>query len=141
MFMEIAQVVAKRSTCSRLNVGAVLVRDNSIVSIGYNGTPAGEPHCAGNLCSGRWGCKETIHAEVNALNRCPVWNGDFDLYVTDSPCGDCLGHILADGRVKRVYFGTPYRKTEHLDNPNLGIAVYRVTPAGYIMNWITKDLV
>ena len=98
-FMEIAQAVAKRATCMRLNVGAVLVQGRSIVSIGYNGVPSGAPHCTGNDCPGKQHCHETIHAEDNALRHLPgpVYSTDFDemyeldLYVTDSPCRDCFG--------------------------------------------------
>lgn len=88
MFMEIAHAVARRSTCMRLNVGAVIVQGRSIVSIGYNGAPSGAPHCLGNACPGKLVCRETIHAEDNALRHLPPLEPDsplLDLYVTDSP--------------------------------------------------------
>jgi dCMP deaminase len=106
MFMEIAHVVAKRSTCMRLNVGAVIVQDRRIVSIGYNGAPAGAPHCAGNDCPGKHYCQETIHAEDNAMRHLPaglrlVNNRvvDLDVYVTDSPCASCFDKIKDHGEV------------------------------------------
>ena len=146
MFLEIAQVVAKRATCMRLNVGAIAVKDRSIVSIGYNGQPAGEPHCSGNDCPGKFGCHLTTHAEINALNRLPASvSGPIDLYVTDSPCDMCYDRILRGGRswwVSRVFFGTPYRITDHLAFRE-GVfqpEVYRVLPAGYVLNWRTKEL-
>jgi len=144
MFMEIAGVVAKRATCMRLNVGAVIVQKRTIVSIGYNGVASGLPHCSGNLCPGAAGCRETIHAEMNALAHLPAdIGGGLDMYVTDSPCAHCYDRLLQDGRVKRVFFGTPYRITEHLEDSLFGqhIEVYRVLPAGYVMDWSTGRLV
>lgn len=67
-FMTIAQVVASRSTCPRASVGAVIVKDNRILSTGYNGAPSGEPHCleVGCLMINDH-CERTIHAETNAV--------------------------------------------------------------------------
>lgn len=153
-FMEVAHVVAKRATCMRLNVGAVVVHNRKIVSFGYNGAPSGEPHCAGNNCEGKHRCTLTIHAEKNALDHMPAGiHGPLDVYVTDSPCYDCWQYMQrqfrnSDGSyayVNRVFFSTPYRITDHLegDEPFDGSLpeVYRVLPAGYILNWRTKDLV
>jgi dCMP deaminase len=140
MFMEIAHVVSRRSTCCRLNVGAVIVHDRSIISIGYNGRPSGAPHCEGNDCVGRSGCHEAIHAEANALSRI-AGNvlGDFELYTTDSPCVDCAEHITwrlsAGHRIRRVFYDRPYRLRDGIDHLiNLNIPVYRITPAGYIID-------
>lgn len=142
MFFEMAQIVAKRSTCMRLNVGAVIVRDRRVVSIGYNGVAPGETHCAGNDCPGKVGCRLTTHAEINALNYLPsVMQGPMDLYVTDSPCQTCFEVILDDGRIKRIFFGTPYRITDHLNDERILVDVYRITPAGFIMDWRTRNLV
>lgn len=144
MFLEIAQAVAKRSTCMRLNVGAVLVQDRSIVSIGYNGAPSGEPHCTQETCNSQTSCKRTIHAEDNALRHLPTLNyhddGPLDLYVTDSPCVDCFRKIQEAEVVRRIFFGTPYRITDHLDH-SLEVFVYRVLPSGYVIDWNTKELV
>lgn len=148
MFMQMAQVVAQRSTCSRLNVGAVIVADRRVVSIGYNGVEPGAPHCAGNNCPGKHHCKLTTHAEHNALNYLP---GEFrtgaeaqlplDLYVTDSPCAHCTELLVNDGRVKRVFFANPYRINDHLGAAMHKVFFYRVTPAGYIYDWNTNELV
>lgn len=142
MFMDIAHIVAKRSTCFRLNVGAVIVSDRRIVSIGYNGTPPGHAHCTGNSCPGAQGCSLTTHAEVNALEHLPAGITEpLDLYVTDSPCIDCTYRLTKDFRVKRLFFGTPYRIIDHLSYDGLPFKVYRITPAGYIIDWQTKDIV
>lgn len=142
MFMEIAQTVAKRSTCMRLNVGAVLVKGRSIVAIGYNGVPNGAAHCTGNDCPGKHHCHETIHAEYNAIRHLPEGiEGPLDLYVTDSPCSLCYDSLASDGRVQRIFFDTPYRITDHLTHSLWDIGIYRVTPAGYVVDWDTKELV
>lgn len=132
----------------RLNVGAVIVQDRSIVSVGYNGVPAGEPHCAGNDCPGKHHCQLTTHAEMNAIKHLPrnvAW-GDLDLYVTDSPCEHCYENILQFGAIGRIFFSTPYRLDAHLkayprSEGYLVPEVYRVLPAGYVMDWRTKELV
>lgn len=90
MFMEIATVVAKRGTCDRARVGAVLVNsDNKIISIGYNGAPSGEAHCdeVGHLIFDGH-CVRTIHAEENCLNGVTL-KGHNVLYVTHYPCAKC----------------------------------------------------
>lgn len=70
MFMDIAEIVAKRSACLRNNVGAVIVnKENNIVAIGYNGVPSGIPHCTSECCIK--GCSLAIHAEDNAIRRMP----------------------------------------------------------------------
>lgn len=147
MFMQIARIASQRSTCMRLNVGAVLVSGRSIVSIGYNGSPSGEPHCTGAGCATQSGCNRTIHAEDNALRHVPqglsIDRGSLDLYVTDSPCAACYDKIVDDGRVGRIFFGTPYRITGHLENSlfETDVAVYRVLPSGFVIDWNSGGLV
>lgn len=142
MFMEMAVSASKRATCMRLNVGAILVAGRSPVAIGYNGPPSGEPHCSGNDCQGRFHCHLTTHAEINAITHLPYdTKGPLDLYCTDSPCSQCYDRIVQDGRIARIFFQTPYRITDHLENSLYDIPVYRVLPAGYVMDWNTKELV
>lgn len=94
MFMEIAKTVAKRGTCDRAQVGAVLVNEfNKIISIGYNGSPHGEPHCdeAGHLMFNGH-CIRTIHAEENCLEGVPQLiscGRPYTMYVTHYPCAKC----------------------------------------------------
>lgn len=139
MFMEIAKTVAKRATCFRLNVGCVLTYNNTIVSIGYNGVPSGEPHCTGNQCPGRDQCLLTTHAEANAIARL---NGSpFDtVYVTDSPCGSCAATLFRAG-ARTVYFAIPYRITDSLEYlRDNGVGVYQVTPSGQVIEWFSKEI-
>lgn len=140
MFMEIAHVVAKRSTCNRLNVGAIVVQGNRIVSIGYNGQMPGDPHCD-TVCQP--GQCNTIHAETNALKHIPLDNDlsdGLDLYVTDSPCMACAS-LLASYGIARVFYQSPYRLLDPiLTLLQRGIEVYRVFPNGQVINQRTDQI-
>jgi len=110
-FMEIAKMVAKRSTCDRRNVGAVIVKDKNILSTGYNGSPKGLPHCdeAGHEMSDGH-CVRTIHAEANALIQAAKHGVAMDeavMYLTDSPCYDCFKMLVNSG-IKEVVYGEYY---------------------------------
>lgn len=141
IFMEIAHIIAKRSTCYRLNVGAVITSNDRIVCTGYNGVPPNSPHCSGNDCPGKNGCHLTIHAEQNALNYLPHGIKPEDLYVTHSPCLDCACSISSSG-ISRIFFTVPYRITTSLDLlREKNIKIYQMAPAGYIVDWFTKNLV
>ena len=143
MFMDIAHVVAKRSTCCRLNVGAVITINNRIVSIGYNGAPSGASHCAGNDCVGSTPGKcPTIHAEVNAINHLPpeiaCIRDIATLYVTEAPCLTCASAIIGSSLFKRVVFSRPYRLRDGVEHIlEHRINVEQVTPAGYIIDQST----
>ena len=111
-FMNIALVVATRSTCPRKYVGAVLVRNRTILSTGYNGSIRGMPHCSdvGHMMEDNH-CVATIHAEANAIIQA-ARNGvvieGADVYVTASPCWNCFKQI-ANAGVKRICYGEFYR--------------------------------
>lgn len=127
MLMEHAQVTAKRSTCSRLQVGAVYSRDGRIIVTGYNGTPKGRPHCrhecdckppypGGHLknCASTLPCTLASHAERNGIDFAAyhglrLWGTE--LHVTHMPCITCAGSILNVG-VHRVVYLEPYRLTD-----------------------------
>lgn len=114
-FMEIAHTVAKRGTCSRAQVGAVIVRDGRIVSIGYNGAPAGQPHCDHYPQSGAMdhdtydgSCTIAIHAEMNAIiwgARAGVPIDSCTMYATHSTCATCAVAVVASGIKEFVYDG------------------------------------
>lgn len=114
-FMEIARVVAKRATCDRKLVGAVVVRENRILSTGYNGSPPGRPHCddVGHLLrdiDGRMSCARSIHAEDNAIfaaARFGQATQGATMYVTAQPCINCAKAILSAGII-RVVWGESY---------------------------------
>lgn len=150
MFMEMARTASKRSTCFRLNVGAIVTQDNNPVAVGWNGQEPGAPHCAGNNCPGMVpGNCGTLHAEVNALTKAGILlgikeePGVVDLYCTDSPCPFCTEFILCDTSfiVERIFYEKRYRITEHLDQFRGHTEVYLVTPAGYIVDHFTNRVV
>jgi dCMP deaminase len=111
-FMSIAQVVATRSTCPRKFVGAVLVKNRTILSTGYNGSIRGMPHCSdvGHMME-EGHCVATIHAEANAIIQAAkngVMIDGSTNYVTASPCWSCFKQ-LANAGVERICFGEFYR--------------------------------
>lgn len=111
--MEIAHVIAKRATCDRKHVGAVIVDTmHRIVSTGYNGAPKGMPHCddVGHLLKeidGRQSCIRTLHAESNALDDAGRRAAHCAIYVTVIPCYDCAKRIIHAG-IKKVVYGDYY---------------------------------
>ena len=110
--MDIAHQVATRATCDRKHVGAVVVRDRTILSTGYNGSIRGMPHCdeVGHMMeSGH--CVATVHAEANAILQAAKNGVRIDgatLYTTASPCWPCFKLIANSGCVRIVY-GEFYR--------------------------------
>lgn len=113
--MNIAHQFSKMSYAKKKQVGAVIVKDNSIISDGYNGTPTG--YC--NECEGLEG--EThwyvLHAEANAILKCSKSTISCDgaaLYITMSPCKECSKLIIQSG-IKRVIYEETYRDKSGID--------------------------
>lgn len=115
-FMDMVQDVSERSTCERLHVGAIIVKDNRIVSTGYNGSVHGLDHCTDktkHICEGgclndEGRCVRTIHAEANAIlhaNRSDLKGAT--CYVTHEPCEQCC-KLLAQTGIVRVVFQKGY---------------------------------
>lgn len=146
MWMGMAELAAKRSTCFRGNVGAIVVWENTPISIGYNGPPSGEPHCHGNGCPLiEGGCSRSVHAEINAIDRLPfaMDAGDemAEMYVTSGPCPNCSTAIIDSGIFDRVYYQSPYRIGSGLKAMiDHGIKVFRFTPSGYLINEATSEV-
>lgn len=113
-FCSVAKVVATRSTCPRLSVGAVLVKDRRIVSTGYNGSGSGQPHCIDKGCLVHDGhCRRPIHAEHNAIIQlAKVGNNDgaaySTMYLTHSPCLDCF-KVMYQAGIKRIVYAEEYK--------------------------------
>jgi dCMP deaminase len=111
--MRIATEVATRATCDRKHVGAVIVRDKSILATGYNGSIRGLGHCDedGHLMEDGH-CVRTIHAETNAIVQA-ARNGvrieGATIYVTASPCWGCF-KLIANAGLLRVVFNEFYRE-------------------------------
>ncbi len=119
-FMKVAQLTAELSYAVRKKVGAVLVKDNRIISIGYNGTPKGWSTnvCEDKLPDGSLVTKDiVVHAEANALFWCSkteiITNGA-TIYLTLSPCATCALGLIQSG-IKRVVFLEKYRNTAGIE--------------------------
>src|SRR5690625_1482639 len=114
-FMAQAKVVSLRGTCTRLNVGAIIVRENRIIASGYNGSVADSSHCIEDGWSLVYGhCVSTIPAEAIALFQCAKFGfatKDTDLYVTHYPCLQCTKQLIQAG-LKRVFYEHDYRNHE-----------------------------
>ena len=111
-FMKIAEQVATRSTCDRKHIGAVIVKDKTILSSGYNGSLRGAPHCddvGHDMENGH--CVRTVHAEANAVAQAAK-NGvridEAEMYVTASPCLTCF-KLIANCGIQTIYFREFYR--------------------------------
>lgn len=115
-FMLNAHLISMRSTCNRLNVGAVLVKDNRIISTGYNGGISGDVHCLDEGCYMEGGhCLRSLHAEENAILQCAlqgVSTKGSEIYVTHFPCIHCMKKILQAG-IKKIYYNKDYRNHEY----------------------------
>lgn len=116
-FMQITEIVASRSTCDRAFVGCVLVnKDHRIVSTGYNGSVAGNPHCDDVGHTIRDGhCIATIHAEMNALLYCAkegIPTKDTICYVTHFPCLNCTKALIQAG-IREVVYKNAYRVDDY----------------------------
>src|SRR5699024_1439702 len=115
-FMIQAALLASRSTCNRLSVGAVLVRDKRIIAGGYNGSVSGDAHCIDDGCYLRDGhCVRTIHAEMNVILQCAKFGFSTDgasLYVTDFPCLQCTKSLLQAG-IKEINYIRNYHNDEY----------------------------
>jgi len=124
IYMDLAQKLAKRSHCVKAQVGAVLTKDTRIVSLGYNGPPAGTHNCDeewpehGCARDSKGSCSLALHAEQNAIlyaTKNNVSMQDATLYVTLSPCIACARVIFTTG-IKKVFFKDSYAKFKGLPN-------------------------
>ena len=108
-YMEVAKIFANLSYAKRLHVGAIVVKDDRIISIGYNGMPGGwDNDCEDENFKTR---PEVLHAESNAIAKLAKSNDsgvDADIFVTHSPCIECAKLIYQSG-IKRVFYGEDYR--------------------------------
>ena len=119
-FLDVATRTAQESNCTELKVGAVLVKDKRICSVGYNGTAAGYINCNEALNQKlyekedhhNWSKDNEIHAELNCIlfaAKYGISTKDCILYVSYEPCDNCLKHIIQAG-IKEVVYLYPYKK-------------------------------
>ena len=138
-FLTITRQVAERSTCLRAKVGAVIVRDKNILATGYNGSPAGLPHCTEVGCliyrsvtpngETEENCFRTIHAEINAITQAAK-NGaairGAHVYITHSPCIHCFKVLINTG-VERIVYEKDYKMHTLLElQPSTKVELVRV---------------
>jgi dCMP deaminase len=114
-YLRMAQTWSKLSHCNRKQVGAIIVKDEMIISDGYNGTPAGFDNC----CEDDNGDTQwyVLHAEANAILKVAKSTNNSKgatLYLTLSPCKDCSKLVLQAG-IKKVVFRDSYKDTEGID--------------------------
>lgn len=115
VYLKMAKEWAKNSHCQRSQVGCLVVKNKTIISDGYNGTPTGFP----NICEDEDNntLASVLHAEANAITKLAmntVSSHGSTMYVTLSPCFDCSKLIIQSG-IKRIVFSDLYRKTESLE--------------------------
>lgn len=118
-FLEVAELVAKRSTCLRRHVGAIIVKDKRILATGYNGAPSGLAHCVDTGClrdklnipSGqRHELCRALHAEQNVILQAVIHHIDISnsaLYATNQPCIICA-KMLINGGIKQIVVSSGY---------------------------------
>ena len=122
-FMDTAERFAQLSSAKRLQVGAVVVKDNRIISIGYNGTPAGWSNECEDII--QWPDDtvttktkdEVIHAEANAISKLARSNESglgSDMFISHAPCVHCAKLIYGAG-INTVYYRNSYRDTDGID--------------------------
>lgn len=124
MYMQIAHIVSQQSSAVRLKVGAIVVKNDRVVSIGYNGMPSGWT----NECENDFGLDlkgnptlvtkpEVIHAEANAIAKLAKSTESGDgavMFLTHAPCMDCAKQVYAAG-IRKVYFGEQYRSADGIN--------------------------
>ncbi len=140
LFTKMAELVAEQSTCCRMQVGAVLVKDNRVISIGFNGTPTGQEHCEDHFADlyqreyegqfhsfaeyqasrtfydahGKFSNENELHAEQNAIlfaAKNGISTAGSTLYITYSPCVHCAKVIISAG-IRRVFYKHLYDRSQ-----------------------------
>lgn len=153
-YMKTAETFAELSHAKRLHVGAIVVKDDRIISIGYNGMPAGwDNNCEDRVYANEWSIDnnhwdyqeedgtcynlktkpEVLHAETNAIAKLARSNEsglDADIFITHAPCLDCAKLIYQSG-IDRVWYGAEYRDStgvEFLNRSGIQIEQFNVQP-------------
>ncbi len=154
-FMAQSHLLALRSTCTRLAVGATIVRDKRIIAGGYNGSIAGGDHCIDHGCYVIDNhCVRTIHAEMNSILQCAkfgVPTAGADIYVTHFPCLQCCKALIQAG-IATVYYAEAYKnnpyaielfeqagvRVEQVKNKEISLEFNRAEKAEYIKSLLEE---
>jgi len=134
-FMQMAHLVATRSTCDRKHVGCVLVRDKRVIATGFNGSVSGGAHCDDvghdlvTLADGKVNCQRTTHAELNSVlqaARFGIATEGAEVYVNTYPCWGCAKALLSAGIV-RVVVDADYNNDPRVEDAfkRKGVALIR----------------
>lgn len=125
-FVDTLNSLKKCSTCKRMQVSSLIVRDNRIISTGVNGTPKGMTHCCDHFhgvdttteefkaAHREWSVQKEIHGEQNSLSMCcknGISTNGCDIYISHSPCLSCAKLIIASG-IQRVFYLEKYDRKE-----------------------------
>lgn len=133
LYMEVARLFSKRSTCRRGQVGAILVKDFRIIASGYNGPAEGQPHCEEHGCDLSLPCTHAIHAEANLIAFCSkqgIATNKATMVVTTVPCRKCAELIVQAG-IKYVVYDSDYRSEEGFKLlEDAGITIIKYNPMG-----------
>lgn len=146
-FMLQAILLSMRSTCQRLSVGAILVRDRRIIAGGYNGAVSGDAHCIDVGCHLENNhCVKTIHAEMNALLQCAkfgIATDGAEVYVTDFPCLQCTKSLLQAG-IKKIYYCRNYHNNDYalslMELKGVAVEQVQINP-NYLDTMMNSDLI
>src|SRR5690625_2907462 len=133
-FMAQSLLISTRSTCTRLAVGATIVRNKRVISGGYNGSVSGDVHCSDAGCKIVDGhCVRTVHAEANAILQCAKFGAPTegaDIYVSYFPCLQCTKMIIQAG-IENLYYLHDYNNSEYakelLDHAEKNIIKVKIT--------------
>lgn len=113
-FMAIALLASQRSPCTRLNVGSVIVKNNHLISMGYNGYIAGAPHISRIQDNHE---QSIVHSEINAISDCAKRGTSLDnskIYITHYPCINCFRTISACG-IREIIYLDDYNNNPFVD--------------------------
>jgi len=148
-FIKTTFLLAENSKCVSHHVGSVIVKEDRIISMGYNGTPPGLPNCSDHFDKNSfiraehsaWSDDNEIHSEMNSLMYAAKHNVEVegcDIYVTISPCNECLKNITMSG-IKNVYY--LYKYDRIAINPILlnKVNVQEVPNADELKLWVEKN--
>ena len=113
-FMSIAILISSRSSCNRLKVGCVIVKNNRVISVGYNGFLPGCPHKSIVVDNHE---QATVHAEQNAITDCAKRGASIEgstVYITHYPCINCFKLLVASG-IKNIIYNEDYKNDKNID--------------------------
>lgn len=132
-YLSIAEKISSRGTCPRLRVGAIAVKDDRILSMGYNGAPRGDPHC-GCVLDASNHCIKAVHAEANVVANAAytgVSLAGSTLFCTHMPCDKCLP-LLVNAGVYRIYYVNDYTNRVNILQHKMLISIIKCENGLYI---------